>query len=382
MRGPRHRIVSVVGTRPEAIKMAPVARALATRATVDHRLVLTGQHRGLARHFDLPPGRVRELDFDPGGRTQRGLRRALQALLRDDFLREPTDLVLVQGDTTSAVAGAYAARDCSIPLGHVEAGLRSFDLRQPRPEEGHRIAIDRLADLLFAPTAGAAGNLRREAGVRGRIRVTGNTGIDALLHIRSRLRPRRPAKDKRRLILATCHRRENRGEPVRAVCDALKRMAVELPVRIVVPLHPNRHVRRATEQALRGADLVELTEPLDHEAMVRLMDESWLILSDSGGLQEEAPALGRPLLVLRDVTERPEALATGNVELVGTDTNRIVAAVAGLLADEGTYARMARPAFPFGDGRAAERIVTAIEEWLEERQGNPSPVLHGRGEIG
>lgn len=367
MDGGRHRIVSIVGTRPEAIKMAPVARALARRATVDHRLVLTGQHRGLARHFDLPSDRVGELDFDPRGLAQRGLRRALQALLGADFRRAPVDLVLVQGDTTSAVSGAWAARDCGIPLGHVEAGLRSFDLRQPRPEEGHRIVIDRLADLLFAPTEAAALNLRRQSGLKGRIWVTGNTGIDALLAVRARLGPRRPARRGRRLILVTCHRRENQGERVRAVCDALKRMVTALPVRIVVPLHPNRHVRRATEAALAGIARITLTEPLDYEAMVRLMDESWLILSDSGGLQEEAPALGRPLLVLREVTERPEALATGNIELVGTDPGRIVAAVAGLLADEAKYERMSRPAFPFGDGRAAERIADAIEAWLAER---------------
>jgi UDP-N-acetylglucosamine 2-epimerase (non-hydrolysing) len=366
MRG-RHRIISIVGTRPEAIKMAPVARALAACEAVDHRLVLTGQHAGLARLFDRAAGSVRELAFDPRGRSQSGLRRALQALLCGDFRREPADLVLVQGDTTSAVAGARAAGDCGIPLGHVEAGLRSFDLRQPCPEEGHRIAIDTLADLLFAPTEASAENLRREARAKGSIWVTGNTGIDALLQMRARLDPRRPAPDERRLILVTCHRRENRGARVRAVCDALRRMVAELPVRIVLPLHPNRHVRRRMEEALRGTAHIELTESLDHEDMVRLMDESWLILSDSGGLQEEAPALGRPLLVLRGITERPEALATGNIELVGTDTERIVAAVAGLLADGRKYARMSRPAFPFGDGRASERIAEAIETWLGER---------------
>jgi UDP-N-acetylglucosamine 2-epimerase (non-hydrolysing) len=366
MRRP-HRIVSIVGTRPEAIKMAPLARALEAREGFDHRLILTGQHSSLERYFDLPAGRVRALDFDPRDLTHRGMRRALQALLCGDFRRERIDLVLVQGDTASAVAGACAAHDCAIPLGHVEAGLRSFDLRQPRPEEGHRIVIDRLAQLLFAPTEAAAGNLRRDPGVKGRIWVTGNTGIDALLQMRAKLGPGRSAASERRLILATCHRRENQGERVRDVCDALKRMVLELPVRLLVPLHPNRHVRRTAERALEGTAFVELTEPLDHEAMVRAMDESWLILSDSGGLQEEAPALGKPLLVLRSVTERPEALATGNIVLVGTDPDRIVAAVAGLLADQARYARMSRPAFPFGDGRASQRIVEAVETWLGDR---------------
>jgi len=347
--------------------MAPVARALAARKAVEHRLILTGQHSGLVRYFGQPEGSVRELDFDPSGRTRREFRKALRARLCSDFRRKRIDLVLVHGDTTSAVAGAFAARDCGIPVGHVEAGLRSFDLRQPHPEEGHRIAIDALAELLFAPTFEAAENLRREGRVRGSIRVTGNSGIDALLQMRARLEPRRPDNDQRRLLLVTCHRNENRHGPVQAVCDALKRLVIELPVRVVTPLHPNRHARRAVEAALAGTEHIELTEPLDHEGMVRLMDESWLILTDSGGLQEEAPALGRPVLVLRNVTERPEALATGNIELVGTDTDRIVAAVAGLVADEAKYARMARPAFPFGDGHASERIAAAIAEWLSQR---------------
>lgn len=368
MREAGHRIVSIVGTRPEAIKMAPVARLLNARAGIDHSLLLTGQHSGLARYFDLPETRIRALDFDPRGRSQRALRKALQTLLCGDFRRRRVDLVLVQGDTTSAVAGALAARDCGIPIGHVEAGLRSFDLRRPHPEEGHRIAIDRLAHLLFAPSEAAAENLRRDARAESRIWVTGNTGIDSLLRSRARLGARRPAGGVRRRILVTCHRRENQGERVRGLCDALKRLVRELPVEIVLPLHPNRHVRRAFEQALAGTPSIELTEPLDHEEMVRRMDESWLILSDSGGLQEEAPALGRPLLVLRNVTERPEALATGNVELVGTEPDRIVAAVARLLADPDRHARMARPAFPFGDGRAAERIAAAIDSWLGDRE--------------
>lgn len=353
--------------------MAPLARALEGRPGLDHRLVLTGQHRGLAGGLDLPADRVRSLDFDPGGRTQRGLRRALHALLCEALRGERIDLMLVHGDTSSAVAGAWAAHDCGIPLGHVEAGLRSFDLRQPRPEEGHRIVIDRLAGLLFAPTAQAAENLRRDRRARGRIWVTGNTGIDALLQMRARLGPRPRRRNCRRLVLVTCHRRENQGAPAREVCAALRRIVAELPVRIVLPLHPNRHVRRRVEEAVGASAHIELTEPLDYPDMVRLMDESWLILSDSGGVQEEAPALGRPLLVLRNVTERPEALATGNVELVGTDSDRIAEAVAALVGDPCRYARMARPAFPFGDGHAAPRIAAAVEEWLAQRPPGPRP---------
>jgi UDP-N-acetylglucosamine 2-epimerase len=344
-----------------------VARALGRRPGLEHQVFLTGQHGDLAGHFD-PGQSLRELRFEPGDRSVERLRDALRALLRGRFQRQRIDLVLVHGDTTSAVAGALAARDCGIALAHVEAGLRSFDLDQPWPEEGHRVAIDALAELLFAPTEAAAGNLRRERRVKGRILVTGNSGIDALLDTRARIAARAPAAaDGRRLILATCHRRENQGAPARAVCEALKRAVAELPVRVAAPLHFNPLVREAIERALAGVENVELLEPLGHEAMVGLMDRSWLILTDSGGLQEEAPALGRPVLVLRNVTERPEALATGSLELVGTDPDRIFAAVAGLLADEARYARMARPAFPFGDGRASERIAAAIGEWLAER---------------
>ncbi len=359
-------LVSVVGTRPEAIKMAPVARALDRLPGVDHQVFLTGQHSGLECHFD-PNQSLRPLRFNPRGRAVENLRTALRALLCGRFRRQPADLVLVHGDTTSAAAAALAARDCGIAIAHVEAGLRSFDLDQPWPEEGHRVAIDALADLLFAPTESAAANLRREARVRGRILVTGNSGIDALLQARARLGPLPAVNGERRLILATCHRRENQGEPARAVCEGLRRMVAELPVRVAAALHLNPRARGAIEETLAGVDHVELLEPQGYEAMVRLMDESWLILTDSGGLQEEAPALGRPVLVLRDVTERPEALATGNLELVGTDPDRIFAAVAGLLADEAKYARMARPAFPFGDGHASERIADAIGAWLGER---------------
>ncbi|HEX8467792.1 MAG TPA: UDP-N-acetylglucosamine 2-epimerase (non-hydrolyzing) [Allosphingosinicella sp.] len=367
-------LVSIVGTRPEAIKMAPVARALAQLGGIEHEVYLTGQHRGLEGHFDVPPSSLRQLGFNPRDRDVARVRAALRALLCGHFSRRPVDLVLVHGDTTSAAAGALAARDCGIAIGHVEAGLRSFDLDRPWPEESHRMAIDALAELLFAPTEQSARNLRKEPRVKGRILVTGNTGIDALLEVQAGIArpPDAGAGERRRPILVTCHRRENQGEPARAVCGALRRMAAELPVRIAAPLHLNPLARGPFEAALAGADHVETLEPQSYEAMVRLMDWSWLILTDSGGLQEEAPALGRPLLVLRDVTERPEALATGNLELVGTDPDRIFDAVAGLLADPEKYARMARPAFPFGDGRASVRIAEAIGEWLEERGNGTS----------
>jgi UDP-N-acetylglucosamine 2-epimerase (non-hydrolysing) len=361
-------LVSIVGTRPEAIKMAPVVAALGRLPGIEQQVLLTGQHDGLDRHFDLSEGSLRRLGFRPRDRDVGRLRAALRALLCGHLRRRPADLVLVHGDTTSAAAGALAARDCGIAIAHVEAGLRSFDLDQPWPEEGHRVAIDAMAELLFAPTEGAAANLRKEARVSGRIFVTGNSGIDALLRTRSRSAPPAAAvRDERRLILATCHRRENQGAPALGVCEAVRRMTAELPVRVAAPLHFNPRARGDLERTLRGVEHVELLQPQGYEAMVGLMDSSWAILTDSGGLQEEAPALGKPVLVLREVTERPEALASGNIELVGTDPGRIFDAVAGLLADPERYARMARPAFPFGDGRASERIAEAIGAWLGER---------------
>ena len=363
-------LVSVVGTRPEAIKMAPVVRALGRLPGIVQQVYLTGQHDDLDEHIDLPCESLRRLRFRPRDRDVDRLRTALRALLCGRFRRRDIALVLVHGDTTSAAAAALAARDCSIPLAHVEAGLRSFDLDQPWPEEAHRVAIDAASELLFAPTEDAAANLRREPRVKGRILVTGNSGIDALLQTRARLAaPAGPAaRDERRLIVATCHRRENRGERARSVCSAIVRLAAELPVRVAAPLHFNPAARGCIEGRLAGVEHVQLLEPQTYEAMVSLMDSSWLILTDSGGLQEEAPALGKPVLVLRDVTERPEALATGNLELVGTDPDRIFGAVAGLIADPGRYARMSRPAFPFGDGRASERIAQAVAAWLGERR--------------
>lgn len=369
-------IVSVVGTRPEAIKMAPVAAALRQLPGIEHTVFLTGQHPGLDGYFDLPHGRLRQLAFNPRDRDVERLRSALRALLCGRFRRRPIDLVLVHGDTTSAAAGALAARDCGIPLAHVEAGLRSFDLDEPWPEEGHRVAIDAMADLLFAPTDEAAGNLRRERRVSGRILVTGNSGIDALLQARARIaKPSGAGADERRRLLVTCHRRENQGAAAGAICRSIRRMVAELPVRVAAALHVNPLVRAPIEAELGGLDQVELLEPQGYESMVALMDSSWLILTDSGGLQEEAPALGKPVLVLRNLTERPEALASGNLELVGTDPDRIFQAVAGLIADPDKYARMARPAFPFGDGRASERIAEAIGEWLAARGGDEATPL-------
>jgi UDP-N-acetylglucosamine 2-epimerase (non-hydrolysing) len=353
------RIDLLVGTRPEAIKMVPVARALAA-AGVWPRLILTGQHPldPLAYHLDI---------FDrialncPGGGDPFGhadaVRHMVLALLQDD----PPALLAVHGDTSSALGGALAAEALGIPLAHVEAGLRTFDPLSPWPEEENRVAIDRRAELLLAPTEGNAANLRAE-GVRGLVRVTGNSGIDALLADLPPPAPRPPSPPR---LLVTCHRRENWGEPMRQVALALTGLARRRALEITVVLHPNPEIAEAM-RAWVGAG-IDLIEPLDHPAMIAAIRASDVVLSDSGGMQEECPALGVPLLVLRDKTERPEGLASGTTLLVGTDRERIVATVLRLL-DPAAHAAMARVALPFGDGHAAARIAAAMLDHLASRR--------------
>ena len=271
-------------------------------------------------------------------------------------------MIAVQGDTSSALGGALAARLANVPLAHVEAGLRSHDRLRPWPEEDFRIAIDEQAELLFAPTALNAANLRRE-GVRGEIHVTGNTAIDALA---GRIARPRAAANRPRLLV-TCHRRESRGEGVRSVATALRRIAQQDRADIDVLLHPNPEAARPMLQLLSEQRGIRLIPPCSHSAMLAIMAQCDLLLSDSGGVQEEAPALGIPLLVLRDRTERPEAIATGNTILVGTDCDRIVGAVGRLLDEPRSLAAMARAAMPFGSFGASDRIAAIVDKWVAER---------------
>lgn len=277
----------------------------------------------------------------------------------DHLHREPPDLVVVQGDTSSALGGALAAKSAAIPVAHVEAGLRTHDLRQPWPEEEFRVAIDAFAELLFAPTELGAANLRRER-LRGRIHVTGNPGIDSLLAAKQGMTVDASADP---TILVTCHRRENWGAGVAGVAAALRTIAAERLARVQLILHPNPALSTRIRQMLLGLPPIDFCKPCDHSATIAAMLGASLVLSDSGGLQEEAAALGVPLLVLRDRTERPEAIACGSIELVGTDPKRIVAAVRRRLAAQTRPA----PAFPFGDGNAGDRIAAIIDEWLAER---------------
>lgn len=346
--------------------MAPVIRALACSSAIEQAVLLTGQHKGLSGIFDgLDPSILHQLDTDLRDLSVADLRGRLREAIGDWLAYSRPDMVLVQGDTTSALAGALAAEDRGIALAHIEAGLRSFDFTQPWPEEHNRVAIDAIADILFAPTEVAAANLAAEPAVSGEVHVTGNSGIDALLDARRHLSiPPVPASS-RKIILATSHRRENDGDELAGICTAMKRLVEELPVEILFLLHSNRHKRRKIETHLTGVPNLRLLAPVSHMEMIELQLRSWAILTDSGGLQEEGPALGRPVLVMREVTERIEA--PSNVELVGTQPGLIIAAVHRLLMDEVHYARMARPVLPFGDGRAAPRIAALIEDWLTDR---------------
>jgi UDP-N-acetylglucosamine 2-epimerase (non-hydrolysing) len=331
-------------------------------------LVLTGQQALDAAAFGL--GDFPQVHLGCRGRENPHLhvRRVTEALL--PLLRHGPDLLVVQGDTSSALGGALAGFAAGVPVAHVEAGLRTHDSALPWPEEEYRTAIDADADLLFAPTELAAANLHAER-VRGEIHVTGNTGIDALLAVERELPPPTLHDGGRPRLLVTCHRRESWGEGLESIAIALRELAERESVRIDLILHPNVHVAGTMRRLLSGVPNVTLLDPCGYRELVQRMRDCDLILSDSGGIQEEAPVLGTPLLVLRDKTERPEGVASGNARLVGTDAHTIVKEVSRLLADPMAWAAMARKALPYGDGRAAPRIAAIIEDWLERRGVSP-----------
>ena len=360
----------VAGTRPEAVKLAPVILALKARnrATI---LVATGQHRQLfdtaLAGFGLTP--ERDLDIMRNGQSPADVVGALIPRLAAEIDRCRPAVVIVQGDTATAFAGAIAASYAGVPLAHVEAGLRS-GARDPFPEEMHRRAIAQLADMHFAPTQAAAAALRREGVDAASIAVTGNSGIDALHHMQARLAqtPGIAAALSKRfaginrsrpLVLVTVHRRENHGARLDCILAALTALACN--AEIVLPVHPHPVIAGRIHAALGGRPGVHLLPPLDYPDFVWLMEHATLALTDSGGVQEEAPALGLPVLVLRDVTERREGLDSGNARLIGTDTAAILAAVHSLLGNAGAIGRMAEPAMPYGAGDAARRIADILE---------------------
>ena len=357
------KVMPIFGTRPEAVKMAPVIKELQRYPEqVRLQVAVTAQHREMLdqilRIFDITP------DFDLNimqpGQTLAGITtRALSGL--DDLLaREKPDLVLVQGDTATVFAGALAAFYQKIAVGHVEAGLRTDNKYDPFPEEMMRRLTGVLADLHFAPTEQSRDNLLRGGVPPERIFVTGNTVIDALLSVAEQI-PDAPDPGGRRRILVTAHRRENWGEPLRQVCLALRDLVEAFPdVEVTYAMHRNPVVRETAVEVLGDLDRVSLIEPPDYQPFVGMMKASTLIITDSGGVQEEAPSLGKPVLVVRRTTERPEGVTAGTVKLVGTDREEIVQEARRLLEDPAAYAEMARSRNPYGDGQAAPRIRAAI----------------------
>ena len=370
---PRIKVLVVFGTRPEAIKMAPLIPALKAHPDVFEAISCsTGQHREMLKQvldiFDIEPDY--ELDVMVPNQTLAGLTSRLIQKLDGLFADVRPDVVLVHGDTTTSLAGAIAAYYHQIPIGHVEAGLRTYDKYQPFPEEMNRQMVDRLATFHFAPTQTAAGHLRSEHLPDDYISITGNTVIDALQMVVEK--PCELPLDidwtHQRVILVTAHRRESFGRPLENICKALKRIVRQYPdVEVVYPVHYNPNVQKTVYDNLRGVERIHLLEPLHYLEFAHLMARSYLILTDSGGIQEEAPALGVPVLVLRDVTERPEAVAAGTVRIVGTDTERIVKAV-DLLMDAEEHRAMSQAMNPYGDGTAAAQIVDILKEALSPQE--------------
>ncbi|MDP3219534.1 MAG: UDP-N-acetylglucosamine 2-epimerase (non-hydrolyzing) [Deltaproteobacteria bacterium] len=362
-------VMVIVGTRPEVIKMAPVVRALARRPErFAVELCVVGQQGAvLEQSLDewglRPTVRVDLPSFDRGlGATLSAILAAVAGHLAD---RRP-GLVLVQGDTTTTLGASLAAFYAQIPLGHVEAGLRTGDLTQPFPEEAHRVLTDRLAAVHYAPTAQARANLLAEGCADGSIVVVGNTVIDALRAVD--VAAAAPPRDGRRRVLVTCHRRENFGDGVRGLCEALRRVtAARDDVEVDYVLHPHPGASEPVRALLEGAPRVRLLDPMGHREFVALLASAWLVVTDSGGVQEEAAALGRPLLVTRRSTERPEAVEDGAARVVGTRAEDLVDAISTLLESPVSYERMSRPVDALGDGHAARRIA----DDLHARFGGP-----------
>lgn len=376
------KILTVFGTRPEAIKMAPVVAALSANGEFDARVCVTGQHRhmldqvlqlfGITPHYDLDIMRPGQDLYGITARVLEGMRDVL-----NDF---KPDYVLVHGDTTTTLAASLAAFYARIPVGHVEAGLRTHNIYSPWPEEANRQLTGTLATLHFAPTEQSHQNLLRENKPENSILVTGNTVIDALLTVKAkvdsnvelqqRLNETYPflAGDKR-MVLITGHRRENFGSGFENICVAIQQLSQRYPdMNFVYPMHLNPNVREPVNRLLKGLNNVHLIEPLEYEPFVYFMGKSFIILTDSGGIQEEAPSLGKPVLVMRDNTERPEAVAAGTVRMVGTETDRIVQAVSDLTDNEISYQKMAYAHNPYGDGQASQRIAQALLNQLKPAQ--------------
>jgi UDP-N-acetylglucosamine 2-epimerase (non-hydrolysing) len=367
-------ILFIFGTRPEAIKLCPVVRYMRqSGAGMDVRVCVTAQHRAMLDQvlecFGVQPDY--DLDLMTPGQTLAQTTGRILTSLDPVLAAGKFDMAVVQGDTTTTMAGAMAAFYRRVPVAHVEAGLRTGDMAQPFPEEMNRVLTAHFAALHFAPTEGARRNLLAEGTPAERIFVTGNSGIDAVLHVAGELqRGNLPACEwpwldvAKKLIVVTAHRRESFGDGITRICDALVELADRGDVQIVFPVHRNPNILDPVHQRLAGRPNVILIEPLDYPCFVDLMRRAYLLITDSGGIQEEAPSLGKPVLVMRECTERPEAVEAGTVKLVGTDSRKIVAEASRLLDDDAGYRRMSRIHNPYGDGQASQRITTAIAAYL------------------
>lgn len=373
------KVLTVFGTRPEAIKMAPLVKALEKSAIIESKVAVTAQHRemldqvlelfDITPDFDLNIMKQNQDLFDVTSRVLLGM--------RDVFKEFIPDVVLVHGDTTTTLAVSLAGFYQKVKIGHVEAGLRTFDLQSPWPEEANRQLTDVLADYYFAPTEVSADNLRKEGHLESSITVTGNTVIDALLTVVDRIRSHEGEKQKmfevvksagfevnpdRKIILITGHRRENFGDGFQNMCKAMKAIAEKYSdADLVYPVHLNPNVRQPVNEILTGVNNVHLIEPLQYEPFVYLMDQSHIILTDSGGIQEEAPSLGKPVLVMRDTTERPEAVKAGTVKLVGSNFDKIFSECIELMDNKELYHDMSKAHNPYGDGESCDRIVKFLE---------------------
>ncbi|NLI91033.1 MAG: UDP-N-acetylglucosamine 2-epimerase (non-hydrolyzing) [Peptococcaceae bacterium] len=375
----RVKVMTVFGTRPEAIKMAPVVKALEKQEFVESRVVVTAQHREMLDQvvnlFKIKPHY--DLDLMRHGQTLAGLTSGVMEGMDRILSEEKPDMILVQGDTTTTFVSALAAFYHKVPVGHIEAGLRTGEKYSPWPEEINRRLTTGLADLHFAPTEVSRNNLLREGIPQQNIFVTGNTVIDALFAtVKQNFRFQDEELERilysnreKRLILMTTHRRENWGEPMRQIYQALETvLSQNSDTYVIFPVHKNPTVRKVVAEVLGNNDRVFLVEPMDYEPFVNLQAKAYLILTDSGGIQEEAPSLGKPVLCVRDTTERPEAVDAGTVLLVGTKYEDVLANLTKLLSDEEAYRKMSQAANPYGDGTASEKIAKIVVKYLNDCQ--------------
>ena len=370
----KKKIITIFGTRPEAIKMAPLVKELEKREEIESKVCVTAQHREMLdqvlEYFEIKP------DFDlnimKSKQSLTGITNRVLEGLEEVFIKEKPDMILVHGDTTTTFAGALAAFYQQIKVGHVEAGLRTFDKYFPFPEEMNRKLTGSLADLHFAPTKGSKNNLLREGINENDIYITGNTVIDAMLHtVKEDYKFENEELNKidyvnKKVIMITAHRRENWGEGIENICTALNKIVEDnKDVELVYLVHLNPVVKDVVHARLGGNDRIHLLPPLDTKETHNLMNKCFMVMTDSGGLQEEAPHLGKPVLVLRDVTERPEAVAYGTVKLVGTDVEKIVNEANELIQNRESYEKMSKSVNPYGDGKASERIADAILRYFD-----------------